>query len=641
MRWLLAVFTLHFAAPIAAQTPAYVGSESCADCHTEAAKSWATSHHAKAWMEPSEDTVLGDFNDAGFEHDGMQVSFTKDEGDYIITVTESDGAATKYPVHSVAGVAPLQQYLLETEEGRQQSFDVTWDDVEKRWYHLYPDQNLPPEDGLHWTGPYKTWNARCAECHATDYQRNYQSDSRSYQSTQAEIGVGCEACHGPASQHLRWTNGTTERAELEVQGLDAYGFAFSFDNADPEAGIQQCASCHSRREALTNGNPIPGTPFHDTYRLARLRPGLYHPDGQILDEVYVYGSFLQSKMYARGVGCLDCHDPHTAQVKVEGNALCTQCHSEAGNTEFPTLSLKDYDTPDHHKHPQNSEGAQCKSCHMIERTYMGIDGRRDHSFRIPRPDLFEQTGGPDACTDCHADQTPEWAANAIANWHPDSQHRAPHFGTIFAQAQVNPDLAGKDLQSIALDPEQAGIVRATALYLLQPAADEGTATIMASLLKDPDPLVRESAAEFQAHAAPVARLARLLPLLEDPRRAVRTAAAKQLLNVSPALMQPAERQLLVQSMDEWQESMSTRLDFPETHLVLGGMALTMRNAAAATQAFGEVVRMDPQRADAWSMLVRLAHISGGAQDALAVADQALTYLPDDPTLLELKDELAQ
>ncbi|WP_254054573.1 multiheme c-type cytochrome [Roseovarius sp. EL26] len=632
---------IFLASPLYAQSPTYVGSQNCTDCHAEETEAWATSHHAKAWMEPTPSSVLGDFNDARFDHDDMQVSFTKEGDDYIITVTETDGKTTTYPVHSVAGIAPLQQYLLETEDGRQQSFDVTWDDVEKRWYHLYPDQDLPPDDGLHWSGPYKTWNARCAECHATDYQRNYIADTRSYQSAQAEIGVGCEACHGPASEHLKWANNATKRADLDAQDLDAYGFAFSFDSDNPETGIQQCAGCHSRREALTNGNPIPGTPFHDTYRLALLRPGLYHPDGQILDEVYVYGSFLQSKMYARGVGCMNCHDPHKAEIKIEGNALCTQCHSEAGNTDFPTLTLKNYDTPEHHKHLQNSDGAQCNSCHMIERIYMGIDGRRDHSFRIPRPDLHDQTGAPDACTDCHADRTPDWAAQTISDWYPDSRHRTPHYGTVFAQAQVSPELTGQDLQALALDPEQAGIVRATALYLLQPVADQGVTTIMASLLNDPDPLVRESAAQLQSSAAPEARVARLLPLLEDPRRAVRSAAAKQLLNVSPALMQSTERKALSQGMAEWQNSMSTRLDFPETHLVLGGMALTMRNAAAATQAFGEVVRLDPQRAEAWPMLVRLAHISGGVNDALAIVEEALTYLPDDPTLRGMRDELAQ
>ena len=146
-------------------------------------------------------------------------------------------------------------------------------------------------------------------------------------------------------------------------------------------------------------------------------------------------------MYARGVRCSDCHDPHAAELRAEGNAVCTQCHSPAGNPEFPTLRRAAYDDPAHHFHAPGSPGAECRACHMIERTYMGIDGRRDHSFRVPRPDLAA-TGAPDACTDCHADRGAAWAAEEIARRFPDPRHRGPHFATAFAAAQWVPGGAG-------------------------------------------------------------------------------------------------------------------------------------------------------------------------------------------------------
>ncbi|GAB5439125.1 tetratricopeptide repeat protein [Falsiruegeria mediterranea] len=618
----------------AQDAPSYVGSETCRDCHEDAAQEWDRSHHAQAWMTPSAQSVKGDFDGTRFVHDGMEVEFSTDGSDYFAKVTEKDGVTTDYKAHTVAGIEPLQQYLFETGNGRLQSFDVFWDTERQEWGHLYPDQDLPPNDGLHWTGPYKNWNARCAECHATGYKRNYGPQTRSYRSTQAEIGVGCEACHGPASSHIEWTTGKTPPAGLTETG-------FAMDWTDKEAAIQQCASCHSRREALEDGNPLPGTPYNQTYALSLMRPGLYYPDGQILDEVYVYGSFLQSKMYAKGVTCMNCHEPHSGELRAEGTAVCTQCHSLAGNPDFPSLPIADYDSPEHHHHPEGSEGAQCRNCHMPEKTYMQVDVRSDHSFRIPRPDLSSETGAPDTCTTCHEDKDPAWAASRIAEWFPDTKHRQPHFGSAFARAQIDPIRASGDLLGIALDEGHAGIVRATALYLLQGAASADLAGQTANLLGAPDPLVRASAASLQQAAPPEERLQRLMPVLGDPVRSVRIAAAKAVLNVPQTSMTRSQQAVVGAGVQDWQRSLRTRLDFPETHLVLGGLALTMRNAQAAERAFREVVEMDPQRAEAWPMLVRLAHINGGPQAARRVLIEALNTVPGDPALLQLQEELSR
>lgn len=608
----------------------YVGSDACIACHEDEGAAWAQSHHALAWTEVSDGAVLADFDGTRFDHDGMSVTFRDEYGAPIASVTEKDGVTTEYPVHSVVGIAPLQQYLFETEPGRLQSFDVVWDTETNRWFHLYPDQDLPPDDGLHWSGPYKNWNARCAECHATGFAKSYDSQTRQYASTQSEIGVGCEACHGPGSAHIEWTTG-----KALADGLTEFGFSMAWGRGETEVEIQQCAGCHSRREALGDGNPLPGTPYHDAYNLAMLRPGLYHPDGQILDEVYVYGSFLQSRMYQQGVGCMNCHDPHRADLKAEGNGICTQCHSPAGNPDFPTLTLKEYDTPDHHHHADGSDGAQCKSCHMIERVYMGVDGRRDHSFRIPRPDLGL---GADACTDCHADQEQGWAAAEIEVWYPNSSHRSPHFSAAFdaaAKGQLDDPSA---LLAIADDPDTAGIVRATALYLLQPFAGPELAATAATYLTDADPLVRANAVALQRAASVPDRIARLEPLLSDPLRNVRLTAAKEFLLIPPDALTPEQRPVVQQAVTDWQRSMSHRLDFPETHLVLGGLALSLRNAQAAEGAFREVVELDPQRAEAWPMLVQLAHINRGPQAAIEVLDEALTRLPDDPNLGQLASQ---
>ncbi|MCW3782010.1 multiheme c-type cytochrome [Defluviimonas salinarum] len=637
LRFVAIVLTL-LGLPAAAQVPpAYVGSDTCAGCHADETARWSGSHHALAWTEPSPETVIADFDGTSFAHDGMTARFRLGaDGGYFVEVTEKEGSTTEYRVHSVAGIEPLQQYLLETEPGRLQSFDVVWDSEAHRWFHLYPDQDLPPGDGLHWTGPYKNWNARCAECHATGYRKNYDPAKRSYASFEAEIGVGCEACHGPGEAHLAWAAGK------EIKGysldLDAVGFSKSF--ATTGSMIQQCATCHSRREALDDRSPYPGTPYHQSYNLSLLRPGLYYADGQSQDEVYVYGSFLQSKMYAKGVGCGDCHDPHTAELVAEGNAVCTRCHNPSGNPDFPSLEPADYDSAAHHFHAPGTTAAECKSCHMVERVYMGNDWRADHSFRVPRPDLAAETAAPDACTTCHQDQTAGWAAERIAAWYPMSNNRGPHFGNVLAHGRENPTAAAGDLADLAADESQPGIVRATALWLLENADAPEPVNRLATLLEDDDPLVRAAALGLQIKAPPQERVMRVIGLLGDPVRPVRIAAARAMLG-SPIVRLPGQAQAALEAaMSEWQASLASRLDFPETHLQLAGMALTMRSVAGATAAFREAVRMDPQRSDAWIMLVRLAAATDGAEAAREVLDEALSAAPEDPGLLQLGRELA-
>lgn len=632
-RFLLAVIALMAVAATSVEAQDYVGSDACTDCHQEEAQAWGQSHHALAWTLPGAGTIVADFDKTTFSHDGMSVQFTERDGTFLADVTEKDGQRRQYTVHSVVGIEPLQQYLFETEPGRLQSFDVVWDTEEQRWFHLYPEQDLPPDDGLHWTGPYKNWNGRCAECHATGFKKNYDARTQSYASTQSEIGVGCEACHGPGSAHIDWTRGSVPSASL-----DAYGFSMDWAKGDTEAGIQQCAGCHSRREALGDGNPLPGTPFHDSYNLALLRPGLYHPDGQILDEVYVYGSFLQSKMYAQGVGCLNCHTPHSAALKAEGNAICTQCHSSVGNPEFPSLRKAEYDAPSHHRHRPEGEGAQCKNCHMIERIYMGVDGRRDHSFRVPRPDLGL---GVDACTDCHEDREQSWAAASIEAWHPQSDRRGAHFGTVFAKALEGSMEDANGLMAIALDPEKPNIVRATAAYLLQSYGSVDVATAASMLLSDPDPLVRANAIPLQRSADMAARVTLLAPLLSDPVRSVRLSAAKEFLTIPGQALTPLQRNNAREALADWQRTLSNRLDFPETHLALGGMALTLRNAPAAERAFRQVVEMDPQREEAWPMLVQLTQIIRGPDAARSVLEEGLSVLPDSAALKALAEQFGR
>ncbi|SHJ30822.1 Doubled CXXCH motif (Paired_CXXCH_1) [Shimia gijangensis] len=617
--------------------PAYIGTDACIACHTDEAKAWEGSHHDLAWTPPSEATILADFGDTSFTLDGVTSRFSREGEDFIIESDGPDGEMTRYPVAAVIGVAPLQQYAVETEPGRLQSFDVPWDIVRKEWFHMYPEQGLNAQNGLHWTGSYKTWNARCAECHATDYQRNYDPQTRSYSSTQAEIGVGCEACHGPGSAHVDWANDVPSREAQNT--LTDTRLTVDYAAGDGEVLIQQCAGCHSRREPLLGGSPAPGTPFHDAYRLSTLRAPIYEPDGQILDEVYVYGSFLQSKMYAKGVTCKNCHDVHAANLEAEGNAVCTTCHSEAGNSDFPSLPLAEYDSAKHHFHEVDSKGAECKSCHMIERVYMGVDGRRDHSFRVPRPDLTAKTGAPNACNDCHADQSPQWAARQVERWYPNSTNRGSHFSEVFFAARQGRPEMGRLLADLALYDGLPAIVRATALEQLQAYITPELADAVAPLLRDKNPMVRANTVPLQRSAKPQDMIARLFPLLEDTRRVVRITAARELLTTPASGLSGDQRSAMSRAFGEWQNALQTRLDYPETHMQLGGIALTTRNFAGARAAFLEAVRMDPQMVQAWSIIIRLSLAMEEPDAARAALVEAQAANPGDPTIAGLAAQI--
>jgi predicted CXXCH cytochrome family protein len=401
------------------------------------------------------------------------------------------------------------------------------------------------------------------------------------------------------------------------------------DSQDPEAEIQTCAGCHSRRQQLDADSPPPGSRFADHYIVASLREGLYYADGQILDEVYVYGSFLQSRMYARGVRCTDCHDPHSGDLVAEGNAICTQCHGPAGKPGFPTLELATYDSPDHHRHATGSRGAQCVSCHMAARTYMIVDPRRDHAFRVPRPDLSAKLGTPNACTGCHDDKSDAWAAAQVAGWYPEGRAGTPHFAETFAAARKSIDArTGDALIAIANDRQRPAIVRATALDHLSTVADPTLADRVALLLEDENELVRRAAVVVQDAAPGPVRAQRLVPLLADPLRMVRIAAGRSLVGLPIARLPDRTRRAMQAAVGEYQRSLLATADFPETQMNLAGLAFGFRNLPAAKEALRTALAMDPQLGDAWLMLARVAAAEGRLEDARATVEQGIAALPE-------------
>lgn len=591
-----------------AKHPEYVKSETCSACHQSQETLWNESDHSWAWLPATADNVLGDFDNKTFEHQGIETRFLTENGKFWIETNDETDNLRKYEIKYTVGVRPLQQYLIELDGGHLQVLDIAWDTEAKRWYMVFSDhQDNEPGNAIHWTGIYKNWNGRCAECHATDFQKNYDMPTQSFASTWSETGVTCEACHGPGQAHVEWAEQPDFFALKKYLGITETGLQKPLTQSEAEREIQMCAGCHSRRNTFTGNSPVPGSAFSDTYDLAMLRPDLYHYDGQIKDEVYVFGSFLQSKMYAAGVSCSNCHNPHLGKIKTSDNGLCTQCHNPNGNSQFVTLKKKNYDSPAHHNHPVDTKGAQCVSCHMPETTYMGVDARRDHRFGIPNPENTVEIGTPNACSTCHNDKDAGWAVDALNKWFPNSSQKGTRFATVFKRVDQQPELETNvaDLLSVSENTQTPAIIRASALERLLPYAAGLSWQILAPYLADQSPFIRTAAARLYQFAPPDIAIKSLVPLLNDTTRAVRIAAARSLIVVPAQSFTPDQRQLLSVAVGEFYKSLIASADHPNTQLGLAGLALSFRNIPAAKAAILEALSIDPQLSDAWIMKARL------------------------------------
>ncbi|MEZ5592206.1 MAG: cytochrome c3 family protein [Gammaproteobacteria bacterium] len=546
----------------------------------------------------------------------------------MVNTEGPDGELHDYEIKYTFGIEPLQQYLIEFPGGRLQSLTTAWDTRPaaqggQRWFNLYPDQHIGPDDPLHWTGRYQNWNGMCAECHSTHLQKNYDSASDSYQTRWSEINIGCQACHGPGAAHVNLATVSAD-SKLFYSGLP---ITFKADDANYE--IDQCGRCHSRRRELRPDNQI-GQPLLDNYMPSLLEPELYFPDGQIQDEVYVYGSFLQSRMYQAGVRCTDCHDPHTAGLKAAGNALCTQCHNPAqpssGKARFAGLQSKLYDSPAHHFHATGTPGAQCVNCHMPARTYMVIDPRRDHSFRIPRPDLSDKLDTPNACTGCHEEQTPAWAAQQISRWY-GAKQRPPHYGEVIAAARHGAPNSVSALIALAADSGQPALVRATALGLL-PATTPDALRVLLTTTKAPDPLLRYGALRSLSQLNPRARFESIAPLLHDPLRAVRSEAGRALNGVPPAWFDDKQQLALDEALADYRAAQLAVTDImPGAHLNLGVLQAERNDIDAAEKHYRAALVLDPGFAPARFNLATLYNATGRNDTAEQVLREGLERTP--------------
>jgi tetratricopeptide (TPR) repeat protein len=613
--------------------PSYVGRQTCAECHQAQHDQWQGSHHDLAMDRATPETVLADFNDAELTVHGLTSRMYRDGDRYMIHTEGPTGEMEDFEVKYVFGVTPLQQYMVEfdrpadmpeNEIARLQVLRISWDTLGKRWfYHAPPDvpEKLESSDPLHWTGVMQRWNTTCAECHSTDLKKNYDLASGVYHTTFSEIDVSCEACHGPGSTHVKLAKSLSffwdRKLAYGLPKLKSPDTAVATHSSNAMVEIETCAQCHSRRRVV-HPDFRPGEDYHDYYANELLQPLTYFCDGQIRDEVFDYGSFIQSKMFHKGIRCTDCHDPHTARLKHEGNNVCTSCHQHPAGK---------YDTPAHHNHRPGSKGAQCVECHMPTTTYMEVDPRRDHSLRVPRPDLSVELGVPNACTGCHLEperifsekhsklkqyadwilmaeggdeelkqelsRLDSWAAETVEKWYGRKPREAPEFAATLKAAWERDPAAHDPLLKLALNRRASAMVRASAAVQLAQFGTPESIAASEDLLRDPDPQVRAAAAG-NLQGAPAETLLRLLPpLLEDPVRLVRTEAARVLAEAPSAELDGRQRQALRKALEEFKEGVLVNNDRSFAWLTLGILYESQGDEQRAIDAYETAIRVEP------------------------------------------------
>ena len=587
----------------------YAGSASCQECHASEFEQWKPSNHRMA-----ERPLMAEFDveafdpDQGFEVASIKSTAKKEADTHIIETLGVGGTNQVHRLERVIGHTPLRQYLTDIGNGRLQAMDTSYDPHHHEWFNVYGEEGRQAGEWGHWTGRGMNWNSMCAGCHNTRLRKNYDPETDQYHTAMAEMSVGCESCHGPLKAHVQYYKSpeTYEKPPKAPLG-----------DRDASQILDTRGSCHSRRTELT-GDFVPGESYLDHYSLVIPDASdLYYADGQVRDEDYVYTSFLSSKMHQSGVHCLDCHNPHSNETILPGNALCMRCHS-GGYPKSPVI-----DPAKHMFHPSDTPGGNCVDCHMPQTTYMQRHPRRDHGFTIPDPLLTKELGIPNACNRCHEDQTTDWAITKVDEWYGERMERPTRDRARWiAQARLSTEGSHKPLLKMLKDEQTPDFWKAVSARLLDSwwferdvipsmigASTSTNALLRSQVVMALGPAVR--AGNTDAAQALVDRL-------EDPVRSVRVNAAWSLRShVDPASV----------TGQELQHFLNLHLDQPSGQMQKGAWHLGQQDETSALKHYRKAVEWDPNSAPLRHELAVVFSMIGDQQSALKEIQEACRLDP--------------
>lgn len=593
----------------------------CGDCHADEVHQWRLSQHAAAMAPASPASVFGDFSGATYRDSELQVQFSREDDAYVVRTTEN-GKTEKWTVQYTFGLHPLQQYLIDIGDGRLQAFNIAWDSRDaseggQRWFRLDEAGESHPGDAMHWTGIYQNWNNQCADCHSTGLKRNYDAQSDSYDTTWDYVAVGCAACHETAHEHAEARRqGKSHGAGVDLAAMGAWLVSEGErppshqGPASSDAQVPSCGRCHSLRTSLVDGK---GGQVHDQLSLSRLEQPLYYSDGRVREEVFVLGSFEQSRMFQAGVVCSDCHNSHSGKLKAEGNAVCAQCHN-AGN----------FDTPVHHHHPDGSEGAECVNCHMPESTFMKIDDRREHSFMVPRPDVAKDSGSPDVCLGCHTDRDRNWSVETVDDWAP-GLYEAETWHHVQQQRMA-------EVVDYLTDSDQPALRRATLLEQRGEPLVGSRLSVVEQLLQSEHAVIRESGYRVLRYSNAGLVGKRVEPGLDDTELAVRIAAFETLVRLGIKLDSDAWES----AREEYEHFLELQSDLPSGRVLKAQYLLANDRVYKAEKELNVALEKDRGYVPAAIQLTDILRSGSRNREAIRVIDRTLAASADDARLIHLR-----
>jgi predicted CXXCH cytochrome family protein len=419
----------------------YVGSAACRECHEDQFTSWHRSYHRSMTQVASEQTVLADFDNVVLTTDNARFTLNKKAGEFWVRMEplvqrpaeNGQPAALEQRLGLVTGSHHMQVFWVPEGSGNLQlGFPFTWLIPEKRWVPRNSTFVRPPDLQHH----SEVWNVVCSRCHTTGVQPRVNFAARTAETQVAELGISCEACHGPGEHHVS-AQKTSTAAKKTVQP----GEIVHPKKISAERSAQVCGFCHSMKwmdksnDWRQNGFQFrPGDDLDQTTPVIRPSrvdaiPGLkdylaknpdilkdfFWPDGMIRVSGREFNGLIESPCYKGGrFACVSCHSLHDSDPddqlaeRAKGNGACLQCHEKFRET--PTLTA-------HTHHTAQSSGSECYNCHMPHTTYGILTAIRSHQISSPNVATDLATSRPNACNLCHIDQTLSWTSVRLVEWY--------------------------------------------------------------------------------------------------------------------------------------------------------------------------------------------------------------------------------
>ncbi len=673
----------------------YLGSAACESCHVDAYTRWKASLHVQMTRPVAEATILGDFSrGTTLAAHGRSHEFSTRQGQLFVTTRSTGRPAETHKVDYTLGSKRFQGYLSTLPDGRIYVLPVFWHVEARRW--LDWKETTPIPDGAH--DLKQIWNVNCFNCHATNIERGYLPARAVYETSWTELGIGCEACHGPGKRHVAlmetWQENPatipTYSSRADNRQLSDLLRIFSPRSAEPRRTFDTCAYCHgNKRNVFTDfeaGDRYEdhALPFLLSEPLPEFDPqGEFWPDGRPNRFNRPQALTLTGCFKAGAITCTNCHLAHGRSdnpfsLKVDltsgrsGDTLCTQCHqgptgraaaddprppaaritSRAPDTFASRQPWSDAELSRHSFHPADSEGSRCVSCHMSDVNWRLLMRRRDHTFQSPVPETTAAFGVPNACTTCHDDKTPEWAAGRMDAWWGDGERRQKSLSlaTTMYAAGTGDAAAVPALAALAIDRSQGAVIRASALVYIArlvgarefddaPAASQTTTErgrqtatqrprdgrvdprvfgVLLGAASDPEPMVRAAAARTlgSLDQRDERILAVLMARLVDDTRVVRVRAAEALLALDVISAPGRAGDALLRAQQELETSLRS---FPESAQMQTTLAwlLTQRGQTAeGERAVAAALALDPAAARPYVIRGVLAARAGRFAEAI-------------------------